>query len=195
MRVSFGYLSVAICAALAWSPPFYYGRSSGLPSIKSSALQNSKVEIPETPNSKQSDSLIEEFSFAIQDFKMDHQSEINNLNINVRYTYVMNIRVADYPDFRFLLKDVEEFLRKYPNKDDYWEVLNKKLTLMLMKKYRVLTSLTSEIVISPSSSDPYLRSSIVTRKRTGMRRAPHRRSRWSTSRKHLLFRSDAAPNR
>jgi hypothetical protein len=177
MRVSFGYLSVAICAALAWSFPFYYGQSSDLPTVQSSSLQDSKVEIPKTPNSKQSDSLIEEFSFAIQDFKLNHQSEINNLNINVRYTYVMNIPAADYPDFRFLLKDVEEFLRKYPNKDDFWEVLNKKLTLMLMKKYRVLRSLTSEIVISPSSSDPYLRSSIVTRKRTGMRTALPRRSR------------------
>jgi hypothetical protein len=177
MRVSFGYLSVVICAALVWSFPFYYGQSSDLPTVQSSSLQDSKVEIPKTRNSKQSDSLIEEFSFAIQDFKMNHQSEINNLNINVRYTYVMNIPAADYPDFRFLLKDVEEFLRKYPNKDDFWEVLNKKLTLMLMRKYRVLRSLTSEIVISPSSSDPYLRSSIVTRKRTGMRTAPPRRSR------------------
>jgi len=31
--------------------------------------------------------LTEEFSFLIQDFKMDHQSELNNLNIKVRLRY------------------------------------------------------------------------------------------------------------
>jgi hypothetical protein len=101
---------------------------------------------------------------------MDHQSEIDNLNIRVRYTYLKKIRVADYPDFRVLLKDVEEFLNKYPNKVDYWEVLNSKLTLMLLRKYSVLSSVTSEIMVSPSRLDPYSRSSIVTRNRTEKRR-------------------------
>lgn len=92
---------------------------------------------------------------------MDHQSEINNLNITVRYTYVRNIRATDYPDSRLLVKDVEEFLQKYPNKVDFVEVLNKKLTLMLMKRYPVLIRVTSEMAVSPSRADPYLRSSIV----------------------------------
>jgi hypothetical protein len=167
MHISFGSLSVVICAALVWSSPSYYDRP--LPTKESSALQISKNEFPETPDPQKADSLIEEFSFAIQDFKMDHQSEINNLNITVRYTYVRNIRATDYPDFRLLVKDVEEFLRKYPNKVDFWEVLNKKLTLMLMKRYPALIGVTSEMAVSPSRADPYLRSTIVTRKRVGKR--------------------------
>jgi hypothetical protein len=166
MHFSFGYLSVAVCFALAWSSPASYARFSNSPTVQSSALQNSRIETRKTPNSKQFDLLIEEFSFAIQDFKMDHQSEMNNLNIKVRYTYVMNTRAADYPDFRLLLS-------KYPNKVDFWEVLNKKLTLLLIKKYPVLASVTSELVVSPSRSDPYLRSSIVTRKRAGIRTTTH----------------------
>jgi len=51
--------------------------------------------------------LTEEFSFAIGDFKMDHQGENNNLNISISYRYVANIAKSDYPDFRLLAKDVE----------------------------------------------------------------------------------------
>ena len=51
--------------------------------------------------------LVEEFSFLIKDFKVDHQSELNTLNISISYQYVVNIPNTDYPDFRLLAKDVE----------------------------------------------------------------------------------------
>jgi hypothetical protein len=105
--------------------------------------------------------LSEEFSFLIQDFKMNHQSEINNLNIKIRYRYANGITENEYPDFRVILKNIEEFLDNYPNKIDYWEILNKKLTLKLLKKYPMLESITSEIQVSPSQKVAYLRSSIV----------------------------------
>jgi len=109
------------------------------------------------------DLLSEEFSFLIEDFKMNHQSEVNNLNIKVRYRYENGITENEYPDFRIILKDIEGFLDNYPNKVDYWEILNKKLTLMLLKKYPMLESITSEIQVSPSQKVGYLRSSIITR--------------------------------
>ena len=109
------------------------------------------------------DLLSEEFSFLIEDFKMNHQSEVNNLNIKVRYRYENGITENEYPDFRIILKDTEGFLDNYPNKVDYWEILNKKLTLMLLKKYPMLESITSEIQVSPSQKVGYLRSSIITR--------------------------------
>jgi hypothetical protein len=109
------------------------------------------------------DNVTEEFSFLIQDFKMNHQSELNNLNIKVQYCYANGISESDYPDFRVILKDIEDFLNNYPNKVDYWEILNKKLTLMLLKKYPMLESITSEIQVSSSQKVAYLRSSIVTR--------------------------------
>ncbi len=49
------------------------------------------------------DLLTEEFSFLIQDFKMNHQSEVNNLNIKVRYRYENGITESEYPDFRVIL--------------------------------------------------------------------------------------------
>ena len=112
-----------------------------------------------------SQALTEEFSFQIKDFKMDHQTQTNNLIIYISYRYVTNIKKSDYPDFRWLAKDVETLLSNYPNKDDYWEIVNKQITTILLNKYRGLTSVTCEIKVDPSSLIPYTRTSRVTRNR------------------------------
>ena len=109
--------------------------------------------------------LSEEFSFLIKDFKINHQGETNTLNISITYRYVMNIANSDYPDFRWLAKDVETLLGNYPNKTDYWEIVNKQITALLMKKYPALASVTCEMTVDPSANVPYTRSSRVTRNR------------------------------
>jgi hypothetical protein len=117
-----------------------------------------------------SQSLVEEFSFQIKDFKMDHQTQTNNLNISISYRYIANIQKSDYPDFRWLAKDVETLLSHYPNKDDYWEIVNKQITSRLLNKYAGITSITCEIKVDPSSLIPYTRSSRVTRYRSNRKR-------------------------
>ena len=112
-----------------------------------------------------SQSLVEEFSFQIKDFKMDHQTQTNNLNISISYRYITNIQKSQYPDFRWLAKDVETLLGNYPNKDDYWEIVNKQITALLLNKYPAITSVTCELRVDPSSLIPYARSSRVTRER------------------------------
>jgi len=114
-------------------------------------------------------SLVEEFSFVLKDFRMDHQAQANNLNISISYRYAANITKADYPDFRWLAKDVETLLTNYPNEDDYWEIVNKQITSLLLKKYKGIVSVTCEITVDPSSVVPYTRSSRVTRERSGAR--------------------------
>jgi len=109
--------------------------------------------------------LSEEFSFLIKDFKIDHQGETNTLNISISYHYVANIANADYPDFRWLAKDVETLLSAYPNKTDYWEIVNKQITSLLMKKYPALASVTCDMTVDPSRAVPYTRMSRVTRNR------------------------------
>jgi hypothetical protein len=115
-------------------------------------------------------SLTEEFSFAIKDFKMDHQGEMQNLNLRILIRYVAGTDEKRYPDFRLIAKDIEELLAKYPNKNDYWEVVNKRLTDLVIKKYSSVNRIVSEIEVTPSSLVPYLRSSIVTRVRSGKSR-------------------------
>ena len=111
-------------------------------------------------------SLVEEFSFLIKDFRMDHQGQANNLNLSISYRYATNITKADYPDFRWLAKDIETLLSNYPNEDDYWEIVNKQITALLLKKYPGIVSITCEIKVDPTSVVPYTRSSRVTRERS-----------------------------
>jgi hypothetical protein len=114
-------------------------------------------------------SLVEEFSFLLKDFRMDHQGQANNLNISISYRYAANITKADYPDFRWLAKDVETLLSDYPNEDDYWEIVNKQITAVLLKKYAGIVSVTCEMKVDPTSVVPYTRSSRVTRERSSGR--------------------------
>ena len=69
----------------------------------------------------------------------------------------------EYPDFLSVAKDIQDFLTNYPNDGDYWEIVNKKLTQMVLEKYPVLSSITSEMQVSPSRLNSYIRSSIATR--------------------------------
>jgi hypothetical protein len=112
-----------------------------------------------------SQALVEEFSFTIKDFRMDHQTQTNNLNISISYRYIANIQKSEYPDFRWLAKDVESLLANYPNKDDYWEIVNKQITSLLLNKYPGIASVTCDLKVDPSSLVPYTRSSRVTRER------------------------------
>ncbi len=123
--------------------------------------------VVEVAQAKQGDAgqLSEEFSFLIKDFKIDHQGESNTLNISISYRYIANIANSDYPDFRWLAKDVETLLGNYPNKTDYWEIVNKRVTELLMKKYPALASLTCELRVDPSRQVPYSRLSRATRER------------------------------
>ncbi|HEY6805427.1 MAG TPA: hypothetical protein VI306_17750 [Pyrinomonadaceae bacterium] len=129
------------------------------------AFSQTTKQIPAKQYSRQTGSLTEEFSFLIKDFKVEHQDEHNVLNISVWFRYVPNVTVADYPDYRAVAKDVETFLTNYPNEQDYWEIVNKGLTAMLLKKYPSLAMITCEITVDPVERSPYTRSSRVTRAR------------------------------
>lgn len=135
--------------------------------VHNSIQSRTKNEItPAISESRGADSsIVEEFSFHIKDFKMDHQSEINNLNLSVRYRYVANILQADYPDFRRVAKYIEGLLADYPNRIDYWEIVNKKLTRLVLDRYSTIQTVTIEMLVSPSPAVAYTRASIVTRTR------------------------------
>ena len=125
------------------------------------------VAYPQASRQKhaQTDVPVEEFSFLIKDFKIDHQTETNTLNISISFRYVPNIANTDYPDFRWLAKDVETLLTNYPNESDYWEIVNKRITSLLLSKYPSIMSVTCELKVEPSRLVPYTRSSRVTRQR------------------------------
>lgn len=109
----------------------------------------------------------ESFYFLMNDYKMEHQGEVNTLNIKVSYEYNAGIADQEYPDFIPIRKDVDAFLGKYPNETAFWEIVNKQLTAMILHKYPALASVTCEIQVTPSPKYSFTRGSIVTRHRTG----------------------------
>jgi len=138
--------------------------AASLTVVHSQSLAPKKVN--QVVQQKQNGSLLsEDFSFLIKDFRIDHQGETNSLNISISYRYIVGIANADYPDFRWLAKDVETLLSAYPNKTDYWEIVNKQITSLLMKKYPALASVTCEMTVDPSGQVPYTRTSRVMRNR------------------------------
>ena len=126
------------------------------------------AQVPASRN--QADALTEEFSFLINDLKVHHQGEDNTLNLTILLRYKANITKAEYPDFRLIAKDIETLLKNYPNADDYWELVNKRLTSLVLEKYPPVAKVTITIQVSPSSGVPYTRSSKVTRERTPPRK-------------------------
>jgi hypothetical protein len=111
--------------------------------------------------------LDEEFAFLLQQFPMYHQREHHRLNIAVRYRYAPGITNAQYPDYQWLMRDIGQFLTHYPGQMTYWEIVNKQMTQMLLKKYPMLATITSVIEVGPTRSLPHVRLCIVTRSRSG----------------------------
>lgn len=124
-------------------------------------LQSTKPARPKTTSRIAS----EGFSFLLKDIRMDHQGEVNNLNITIRYRYKAAISNSEYPDFMVVASDIENLLNNYPNKTDYWEIVNKNITALVLEKYPAIAEVTSEIQVSPSPKVRYVRSSTVTRNR------------------------------
>ena len=115
------------------------------------------------PAAVETTTLQEGFSFGLKDLQVPQQGG-NTLNVSVRYSYKTGIRNDEYPDFRLLARACEDFLRDYPDKKAFWEVLNKDLTVAVMEQFPALASITVEIQVSPTSAIPYPRSSTVTRR-------------------------------
>jgi hypothetical protein len=113
--------------------------------------------------------LVEQFGFSISELKLDHQGEKNTLNIIIRYRYRPNLSKDEYPDFTLIAKDIENLLMNYPDKTDYWELVNKRLTQVVLQKYSALAEIISQIEVAPTASVRYPRTSIVTRRQTASR--------------------------
>jgi hypothetical protein len=108
--------------------------------------------------------VVEGFQFELRDRAVAHQGG-NTLTLKVSYTYRPRLRVSEYPDFTLLARACEDFFASYPNQTDFWEILNLKLTKLLLAKYPALASITIEIHVAPSASISYPRASTVTRTR------------------------------
>lgn len=106
--------------------------------------------------------IVEEYSFLIQNFHIERASTQVVLEIRIHYQYIAGIAPTEYPDFREIAAVIKAYLTEYPNKDEYWEVINKELALMVIDKFSALKSVISELEMQPTTTDPDFNSSKVT---------------------------------
>ncbi|MGL5873619.1 MAG: hypothetical protein ACRC2R_14830 [Xenococcaceae cyanobacterium] len=121
--------------------------------------------------------LQEGWKFAFENYAIEHQGN-SVVDINVSYDYADGLGAKDptqYPDFVPIYNFINDFLIKYPNETDFWEIVNKNLVTTLLTQpiptpYGVeynlnksLDSLTIEMNVKPGSSGINTpRSTIVT---------------------------------
>lgn len=77
--------------------------------------------------------------------KTVHHQGINKLDISIHYIYESGF--DRYVDDSALKKDADSILKNFPDTTSWWEIVNKKLTEVLIKKYPMLGSLTSDILV------------------------------------------------
>ena len=106
--------------------------------------------------------LKEEGNFSLKDYAINHQG-LNKLNIDIGYEYKPEITPNEYPDFRQIYNSVDNFLTKYPNENDFWEVVNKNLTQNILNENPALAAIDININVLPSQNLPYNRTSKVSR--------------------------------
>jgi sugar lactone lactonase YvrE len=106
--------------------------------------------------------LKEDGNFSLKDYAINHQG-LNKLNIDIGYQYKPEITPNEYPDLRQIYNSVDNFLTKYPNETDFWEVVNKNLTQNILNENPALAAIDININVLPSQKLPYNRTSKVTR--------------------------------
>jgi len=101
------------------------------------------------------------FAFQVPNHPIQHQKGAI-VNIKVAYRLTPETIAQDaYPDFVPIKKDIDQFLVKYPNEVDFWEIMNKKLVQFILDKYPQMSSLSIELDVFPTPSEAVPRSSIV----------------------------------
>jgi len=96
----------------------------------------------------------EGISFEIETIPLEHQGP-NVVDIKVTFTYVPGLAAKEYPDFIPLYTMATTFLKEYPAKDDYWEVVIKKLSMAYLEKDKAIASARIDLNVYPTKTVPY----------------------------------------
>jgi len=107
----------------------------------------------------------EEYSFVIPDLVIAHFADKSIVTVRIRYLYKPDLQEDQYVDFNQIAQKARDFLTGQSDPNVFWEILNKKLALMILEQFPVIVSLTSELTMKPTSSDHFVNSSVVTSRR------------------------------
>jgi hypothetical protein len=111
-------------------------------------------------------SPMRDWGFAFENYPMNHQWMANTLNIAVRYTLKPTASNHNAPNFTTIFNQVNRFLTHQPQ-DDYWEIINRKLTDVILQENPALDSVTIRLQVQPRAKIPFACTTTVTRTKSG----------------------------
>lgn len=108
----------------------------------------------------------ESFSFEISDYGLDHQGgAIVDILVDLEFREGIGVTSPfEYPEFVSIVNFIKDYLVRYPNETDFWEILNKNLAAALLTEaiptpfgfeYQladVVDTVTVDIQVQPGSS-------------------------------------------
>jgi hypothetical protein len=109
--------------------------------------------------------ITETYGFTLDHYGLAYQGQQQVIDLDVSYIYRQGLALADYPDVVVVKKTIEEYLHNYPDKNRYWELLNKDIVQLLISKYSAFANVTSKLYIYPSPHETFARTTVVTAKR------------------------------
>ncbi len=103
--------------------------------------------------------------FTLENYSIKHQG-INTLDISIQYSsFSKNTNSISYK--KRISTQVDNLLKTYPNKNDYWEVMNYYLTKKIIQQNPELSSMTISLAVYPNQEYSYHRSTTVTQTHNG----------------------------
>jgi hypothetical protein len=103
--------------------------------------------------------------FTLENYSIRHQG-INTLDISIQYnSFLEKTSLTTYQ--RRISEQVKYLLTNYPNKNDYWEIVNYYLTKKVIQENPELSSLTITLAVHPNQEYSYHRSTTVTQTYSG----------------------------
>src|SRR5262245_13051678 len=82
----------------------------------------------------------------LRQMRIYHQGTWRTLNLKLWY----RLNACEQPiRNRIVKRSVQEFVTRYPNGEDFWEVMNKNLLSYLIEKFPAITELEIEIAVVP----------------------------------------------
>lgn len=105
---------------------------------------------------------MQNWSVSVKGYAVEHHHMANTVNIAVKYALKESSTALNTANFMPLLNRVTQFLVEYPNENDYWEVVNRRLTETILQEHPEIRSLTISLEVLPRDPIPYTGISTVT---------------------------------
>ena len=106
------------------------------------------------------------FPTVVPDTRGRIELDTDRFQLGAPFSVIVDFKQAAPTTLQELASTVRAFLTNYPNKTDYWEVINRKLNHTLIEKYK-LDELTTYLVIRPDEIYPIGRASFVETRKDG----------------------------